>query len=279
MGQNTKALKARIRTVDSTMHITKAMELVASSKIRRARERMESGRFYRAVLRDAFADLAASDTPYSRPRDKSLPTLHIVIAGDRGLAGGYNNNVFKLTNRALRPGDRVIPIGRRAAEYFARRAAVDEADRHHSSEHLTTAACADIARRVKEAYDRGEIGRVRLVSTAFASMLTQTAEETILLPLAPAEAEKKAAGPRADVLYEPDAASVLAAIIPEYLAGVVYSAACESFAAEVAARRAAMDTASKNAASMIDQLNLQYNRARQSAITQEITEIVAGGAT
>ncbi len=276
MARNMKALKARIRSVDSTMHITKAMELVASSKIRRARERMENGRFYRAVLREAFADLSSSDTPYSRPRDEALPTVHVVIAGDRGLAGGYNNGVFRLTMQKLRPGDLVVPIGRRAADYFSRRAAVAEEDRGYSSEALTTAECAAVAGRLKELYDREEIGCVRLVYTAFASMLVQTPQETVLLPLAPAFDK---AAPRADVLYEPDPASVLSAIIPEYLAGVLYSAACEAFAAEVAARRAAMDTASKNAASMIERLNLEYNRARQSAITQEITEIVAGGTT
>ncbi len=279
MARNMKALKARIRSVDSTMHITKAMELVASSKIRRARERMENGRFYRAVLREAFADLASSDTPYSRPRDEALPTAHVVVAGDRGLAGGYNNAVFKLTMRALRPGDRVIPIGRRAAEYFSRRSLVAEEDMDLSSETLSSAECAAVAGRLKAMYDRGEIGCVRLVYTAFTSMLVQTPQETVLLPLAPPSGEDAHGAPRADVLYEPDPASVLAAIIPEYLAGVVYSAASEAFAAEVAARRAAMDTASKNASDMIDRLNLEYNRARQSAITQEITEIVAGGTT
>ena len=120
MAVNTKALKARIRSVDSTMHITKAMELVASSKIKRARTRMEEGRFYRSVLDEAFTDLASSDSVYSRTRE-GLPSLYIVIAGDRGLAGGYNNNVFKLALASLQPGDYVIPIGRRAGEYFVRR--------------------------------------------------------------------------------------------------------------------------------------------------------------
>lgn len=288
MGVNTKALKARIRSVDSTMHITKAMELVASSKIRRARERMEEGRFYREVLTEAFADLSSSDTPYSAPRDESLPAVRIVIAGDRGLAGGYNNNVFKLVTAESRPQDYVFAIGRRAFEFFTRRGYAMLTDEPVSSEHLASADCAAAARKIKELYDGGRVCKVVLYATKFVSMLTQLPERNVLLPLARTEAktpEEKAQPvpaaaaaphPRALTLYEPDAATVLAEIIPEYIAGVTYSAACEAFAAEVAARRSAMDTASRNASDMIDRLTLAYNRARQSAITQEITEIVAG---
>jgi len=270
MAVNTKALKARIRSVDSTMHITKAMELVASSKIKRARGKMEEGRFYRSVLDEAFTDLACSDSPYSRVRE-GLPSLCIVIAGDRGLAGGYNNNVFKLALSLLREGDLVLPIGRRTADYFARRGWKNPAARTYSTEALTSADCAEIALQVKEMYDRDEIGAVRLISTKFVSMLTQEAYADTLLPL-----EKREEAGSSSVLYEPDPESVLTAIIPEYLAGITYSAACEALASELAARRSAMDTATKNASAMIDDLNLKYNRARQSAITQEITEIVAG---
>jgi len=270
MGVNTKALKARIRSVDSTMHITKAMELVASSKIKRARSRMEEGRFYRSVLEEAFTDLSSSDTMYSRVRD-GLPTLHIVVAGDRGLAGGYNNNVFKLAMASVAEGDLIVPIGRRTGEYFRRRGFTVPDGCGWSVENLSTADCALLAARVKELYDRGEIGSVRLVSTAFVSMLTQEAQSEVLLPLPKRENTTKTA-----VLYEPDPETVLASIIPEYIAGTVYTAALESLASELAARRSAMDTATKNASAMIEDLNLKYNRARQSAITQEITEIVAG---
>lgn len=270
MAVNTKALKARIRSVDSTMHITKAMELVASSKIKRARMRMEEGRFYRSVLDEAFTDLASSDSVYSCIRE-GLPSLYVVIAGDRGLAGGYNNNVFKLALASLQPGDLVIPIGRRAGEYFARRGFASPDQMAYGAETLTAADCAAIAAKIKVMYDAGEIGAVRLVSTRFVSMLTQEAQLDTLLPL-----EKREGAKTSSVLYEPDSESVLAAIIPEYLAGITYAAGCESLACELAARRSAMDTATKNAQTMIEELNLKYNRARQGAITQEITEIVAG---
>lgn len=273
MTVNAKALRARIRSVDSTMHITKAMELVASSKIRRARERMENCRFYRSVLTEAFSDLSSANTLYSATRSH-LPALYIVIAGDRGLAGGYNHNVLKMALESMQTGDSVLPIGRRAAEFFARRGYTSADDTVYDVESMTTEVCAYIAAHIKTLYDNGKIGAVYLVSTRFVSMLTQTAETQQLLPLHMESREKTVS--HAAVLYEPDPESVLAAIIPEYLAGVLYSAVCESLTAELAARRTAMDTATKNAEEMIDQLTLAYNRARQSAITQEITEIIAG---
>ncbi len=273
MGANTKALKARIRSVDSTMHITKAMELVASSKMKRARARMDGASFYREILAEAFADLSASESVYTKARP-DLPTLWIIIAGDRGLAGGYNTNVFKTAGAGMCEGDLVLPIGKRAADYYARRGYAFFDGEMYSAETVTSAACAKIAAAVKEAYDVGKIGAVTVVSTAFVSMLSQEAGAQHLLPLGKREGGHTAGG--VSTLYEPDAETVLSAIIPEYIAGTVYAAAVESFASELAARRFAMDTATKNARGMIDNLSLKYNRARQSAITQEITEIVAG---
>ena len=118
MGANIKAIRARIKSVESTRHITKAMELVASSKIKRATARMEQSRFYRSVMLDAFADLSSADTMYSRSRDASLPVLYMIVAGDRGLAGGYNNNLFRSAALMLRDQDVILPIGKRAVEYY-----------------------------------------------------------------------------------------------------------------------------------------------------------------
>ena len=272
MGINTKALRARIRSVDSTMHITKAMELVASSKIKRACIRMEESRFYRSVLLDAFADLAASDTKYSEARE-DLPSLYVLVAGDRGLAGGYNANVFRLA-ASIGTQDYVVPIGRRASEYCARRRLVMLDGKSYSAETLTAAECMSFAVSAKAMYDARKIGAVYLVFTQFVSMLAQTAQTVRLLPLEKADVRERKT--TASVLYEPGPEEVLAAVIPEYHAGVSYSAVCESLASELAARRSAMDTATKNAGAMIEDLNLKYNRARQSAITQEITEIIAG---
>ena len=278
MGANIKSIRARIKSVDSTRHITKAMELVASSKIRKASERMERSRFYKKVMLDAFASLSGENSAYALRRSKNLPGLYIIVAGDRGLAGGYNNNIFRSALTMLRAGDYVLPIGKRAVEYYKNRSMFKlVSDEFMSVELFDAAASAKIAYLVKELYDKEEIGRVCLISTKFESMLSQTPELIRLLPLEDLATELNVEVDKNTVVeYEPSAEEVLAALIPEYISGVLSTSVAESYASELAARRSAMDTATKNADEMLDELNLNYNRARQSAITQEITEIVAG---
>ena len=256
------------------MHITKAMQLVAASKIKRATAVMERSRAYADAMREAFARLGDGDGAelYFRKRE-DLPTCLIVVAGDRGLAGGYNNNIFKLLATERREGDLLLPIGARACDYVRRRGytTVEEIP---SVEGFGSAEAARAARLLTEMYKSGEIGGVRLLSTAYRSMLSQEATASDLLPLTKGESAD-----RGDfMLYEPSAAAVMAALIPEYLAGLLFGAATESFCSELAARRNAMDSATSNAEEMIDTLTLAYNRARQGAITQEITEIVGGAA-
>ncbi len=293
MPGNTKAIRARIRSVDSTRHITKAMELVASSKIRRASQRMEQSRFYRGVMLDAFAGLSAEKSVYAKQRERGLKSLYIIVAGDRGLAGGYNNNIFRSAMTMIRPGDYVIPVGKRAVDYFAGRKEIKVLTADFASvEHFTAADSARAAYLAKDLYDRREIGSVNLISTKFMSMLSQRPDITYLLPLEVLAENRRASGvgkteneekkePEKSLFagvteYEPSAEAVLAAIIPEYISGVLYTSVTEAFASELAARRAAMDSATKNADEMLEKLSLKYNQARQSAITQEITEIVAG---
>lgn len=279
MGANIKAIRARIKSVDSTRHITKAMELVASSKIRKASERMERSRFYKKVMLDAFASLASENSAYSKRRSKELPALFIIVAGDRGLAGGYNNNIFRSALTMLQPGDYVLPIGKRAVEYYKNRTVFKlVSDEFMSVEDFDSIQSSKIAYAIKELYDREEIGSVSLISTKFESMLSQTPDLIRLLPLedlaTSRHGEKIENGTLTE--YEPGAEEVLAALIPEYISGVLATSVSEAYASELASRRSAMDTATKNADEMLDQLNLNYNRARQGAITQEITEIVAG---
>ncbi len=274
MGANIKAIRARIKSVESTRHITKAMELVASSKIKRATAKMEQSRFYRSVMLDAFADLSTANTMYSKAREASLPVLYIIVAGDRGLAGGYNNNIFRSSAVMMRENDVILPIGKRAVEYYANKKRPVITKEFISCEDMTSDECSRAAYLIRDMYDRGEIGGVRLISTEFVSMLTQNPRMTHLLPLQKGNGEVQQ--PSVVVEYEPSAEAVLAALIPEYIAGVLYSSVCEAFASELAARRSAMDSATKNADEMLDHLSLKYNQARQSAITQEITEIVAG---
>ena len=274
-----KDIKLRIKSVESTMQITKAMELVASSKMRRAKERVEHSRPYFETLYESLTKIAAADprarNPYLR-RDDIKRTLLVVIAGDRGLAGGYNANVFKQADAAEGPVT-VLPIGKRSAEYFAHHGAGLFTPEVLMAADVSVSECFTLSRQITEGFLKGEYDAVKLCYTRFDSMMTQTATTLEVLPLTiePTEAQKAEAR-RSQILYKPSCEEVFGAIIPEYVAGVLYGAVCESVASELAARRTAMDAATKNAGEMIEHLNLYYNRARQAAITQEITEIVAG---
>lgn len=275
-GASMKDIKLRIRSVESTMQITKAMQLVASSKLRGARARMEASKPYMKVARTAVWDIALHNTGaqshYVVPRDIQQ-RCYIVIAGDRGLAGSYNANMFKRIEWDSRDAACcVIPIGRKAIEYYSRgrMSIITSVDK---VEGLTLEACGDIAKRVLESYDAGEYDEVVLAYTSFVSVLLQ---KTKLKPLLPLDAHDAPERTGRQMLCEPGADALLKEFMPQYLAGLIYSAACDSFASEQAARRVAMDSATKNAGEMIEDLSLRYNRARQSSITQELTEIVAG---
>ena len=279
MAGSMKDIKLRIKSVESTMQITKAMELVASSKMRRAKERVEHSRPYFETLHKTLTEIAAADprarNPYLR-RAEIKKTLLIVIAGDRGLAGGYNSNVLRQAQQEA--GDVVVlPIGKRSAEYFVHHEVPLFTQEVLLAADITVGECFQLARRITEGYCKGEYDAVKICYTRFDSMMTQTASIMEVLPLSiePTE-QQKAQARRSQILYKPSSEEVFRAIIPEYVAGIVYGAVCESVASELAARRTAMDAATKNAGEMIDHLNLYYNRARQAAITQEITEIVAG---
>ena len=261
---DTKALRNRIKSVDSTLHLTKAMGLVASSKIRRANDAMIKGREYSKAVDDAVRILASckecEKSPYLAKRNTGRTRL-IVIAGDRGMAGGYNANVFRLI-RDLDFEAEILPIGKRACDRYGKGISSSEYFDYKEACELSTKLCEDFA--------AGEFDRLGIVYTRYVSMMTQTATLSFVLPIEPQKAVS------VGIIFEPDERTVLDAAVPEYLAGKIVRCVRESFASEVAARRMAMDSAGKNAQEMIDRLGLEYNRARQSAITQEITEIVAG---
>ena len=263
MGADTKSLRNRIKSVDSTLHLTKAMGLVASSKILRATQGMIQGREYADAIEKVVDMLTlcpeCSKSPYMAKRETGRTRL-FVIAGDRGLAGGYNANVFRLIRSY--PDAEMIPIGKRACDRFHSEQLSAEAFGYSDAIGLSRKLCDDFA--------RGEYDRLGIVRTKYISMMTQQTEVKWVLPL-----EKSHAKPTG-ILFEPDEETMLNTVIPEYVAGILIASVRESFASEVAARRCAMDSAGKNAQQMIDDLQLAYNRARQGAITQEITEIVAG---
>ena len=278
-GASMKDIKLRIKSVESTMQITKAMELVASSKLRKAKERVEKSRPYFEVLHEALADIAYSNLEFNSPFLTQRPvkkTCYVVIAGDRGLAGGYNANILKAV-AAHAEGKEfcVLPIGKRALEHYQRRGAELLTDHYAEAGELEVSGCFAIAQTLAQGFLKGEYYEIYVAYTNFVSMLSQQPAIYKLLPLN-YDPAAKGTGHHQLTLYEPSCEAVYDAIVPEYLAGIVYGALCESVASELGARRTAMDAASKNAGEMIDSLSLHYNRARQAAITQEITEIVAG---
>ena len=280
MAGNMKAVKLRIKSVQSTMQITKAMELVASSKLRRAKERSEKCRPYFDELYQTLQNIAEGNTDFSsvfaKPNSNEK-TCYVVIAGDRGLAGGYNGNLFKCMEADSNGKEySVLPIGKKSVEYF----------RHHNAEILTEDfnEIADIrvsdsfaiSKLICDEFKNGSFGCVKLVYTQFINILSQVPHAVSVLPLADLDSDTDNEAVRNLILYEPDSNEVFNTIVPEYLAGVIYGAICDSVASEQAARRTAMDAATSNAEEMIEKLNLNYNRARQASITQEITEIVGG---
>lgn len=264
MSGNTKALRLRIKSTTSTLQLTKAMGLVAASKIYRSGIALKKAREYSAAFDKAIAELTSDSeclkSPFMATHDSGRTRI-VIIAGDRGLAGGYNANVFRL---AATMGDvEFIPIGKRACERFG--ASVI------SSEHFSFADAANIANTLCDDFANGEYDKLGIIYTKYVSAMTQEATVKWLLPLQRSETPAPT-----NAIYEPDALTVLNHTVREYVTGIISACIRESFASEVNARRMAMDSAGKNAKQMIDDLSLQYNRARQGAITQEITEIVAG---
>ncbi len=276
-----KDIKLRIKSVESTMQITKAMELVASSKLRRAKERAESTRPYFTTLYETLEDIAAANTDFSSPFVLPKDTdkvCYVVIAGDRGLAGGYNNNLFKAVweHMGAEPVC-VLPIGKKAVEYCQRRGVESLSDEYISVEDITLRDCFSIAKLLCEKFRQGEFDKLYVGYTKFVSMLSQQPQVVKMLPIYHERQEKQKKEKAVSLIeYEPGPVGVYNAIVPEYVGGLIWGAVAESLASELGARRTAMDAASKNAGEMIEDLSLKYNRARQGAITQEITEIVAG---
>ena len=281
MAANMKAVKLRIKSVQSTMQITKAMELVASSKLRRAKERSENCRPYFKELYSTLQSIANGNTDFTSVYS-SIPSTdkvcYVVIAGDRGLAGGYNSNLFKCLEADSDGRDFVVlPIGKKAVEYFRRRKIEMITEEFAEVAPLDVADCFEIANLLCKSFKSESFGSIKLVYTEFVSMLSQQPHCMPVLPISDLDDSSDNDTPiRNLILYEPESNAVFDAIVPEYVAGVIYGAVCESLASEQAARRTAMESATNNAEEMIDTLNLHYNRARQASITQEITEIVGG---
>ena len=275
-GVSTKEIKNRIRSMESTKQITKAMEMVAASKLRHAQARVTNSRPYFEILYSTITDIVNSNSDFSSDylvQREVKKSLYVVIAGDRGLAGGYNSNILKLVTAQMEGKDvTVFPIGKKAVDYFKSHKFPIFTEAYAEAADVSVGDCFSAAKQLSKAYLSGEFDEIYIGYTNFVSVLSQTPSTLRMLPLLQ-ECQGKCSS---EILYEPGSAEVFEAIVPEYLGGILYGALCESRAAEQAARRTAMDSATQNADDMIAELSLKFNQARQAAITQEITEIVAG---
>ena len=281
-GVSTKEIKNRIRSMESTKQITKAMEMVAASKLRRAQAQVTNSRPYFEILYSTMQDITRSNRDFSSPYMKERPVnkvMYLVVAGDRGLAGGYNSNILKLVQSNIQGKDAVVlPIGKKAVDFFRSKNIPILTDQYAEAASVGIGDCFSISKQLSRAFLAGEFDEIYVAYTSFVSMLSQVPASMQLLPLKKQALQSAGADAprRCDTIYEGYSEEVFAAIVPEYLGGILYGALCESRASEQAARRSAMDSATKNADEMISDLSLKFNRARQAAITQEITEIVAG---
>ena len=277
-GVGMKDIKRRIKSVESTMQITKAMELVASSKLRKAKEKVENSRPYFNTLYDTMRKISRSTkglkSQFTVDRDTGKKG-YIVVAGDRGLAGGYNSNVL---NTAVSHMDNqkypVIAVGKKSMDFFNKRGYPLHGKFSSGAESIDVAEIHQISEEAIALYKSGEIDELYIVFTKFVSTLTQEPQIIKLLPLK--FDDEGAAAKSSLTVYEPSPEGVFDYLVPKYIDGIIFGAIVESFASEQGARRTAMESATDNAEDMIGSLQLKYNRARQATITQEISEIVAG---
>lgn len=275
---NMKDVKRRIKSVESTMQITKAMQLVASSKLRRAKERALAAQPFFETLYDTMSDISNDPAFKSVYTKKKLlrSTLIVVIAGDRGLAGGFNSNVLKLAvqhaEELKAAGDKVsvIAIGKKAVEFFEKRGYDVISSYPQVAENMDIYDAEDISEEIIQKFRSAYFDQVDLVYTTFVSALSQTPVAVSVLPVKDL-GNGRTANPLTE--YDPSPEEVFDSLVPQYLTGLIYAAVVDSFASEQAARRTAMESASDNAEEMINGLSLLYNRARQAMITQELTEI------
>lgn len=283
MAGSTREIKRKIRSVNSTMQITKAFELVSTAKLKRARDRMDVAKPYFNTIQEAVRDILKSDHQMKSKfisTGESQTPLYIVITSDRGLCGGYNINAIKKAIEGVQNKSRAkyIAIGKKAHDILLQNG-YDVIDSFlYISEKPEFLHATQIAKVAMNLFEKGEVDSIQFVFTEFASTISQVAKRIQLLPIV---SDVSDAGEKKDkgttlVNYEPSIETVLDYIIPKYIESTLYGGLIESSASEQAARRIAMENASENAEEIIEDLTLYFNQARQAAITQELSEIVGG---
>jgi F-type H+-transporting ATPase subunit gamma len=281
-----REIKTKIKSVQNTRKVTRALEMVSASKIRKAQDRMKASRPYARAMKQVIGHLAQANSEYQHPflveRAEIKRVGYIIVSSDRGLAGGLNNNLFRKTLGEVRQWQDkgaevdVVTIGQKASAFFRRIKVNMLASVTHLGDKPQLEQLVGVVKVMLDAYESGKVDRVCLVYNDFVNTMTQRAAFDQLLPL-PA-ADTQITHHDWDYIYEPDAATVLEHVLTRYVESLVYQAVLENVASEHAARMVAMKSASDNATKLIGDLQLVYNKARQAAITQEISEIVGGAA-
>jgi F-type H+-transporting ATPase subunit gamma len=281
MAKGMREIKRKIKSVQNTKQITKAMEMVAAAKLRRAQEAAQNARPYADTLKDVVAGIAAGTKGVKHPMLQARPikrTGYLVVTSDRGLAGGYNANVLRNLMKTIRERHQsndefcLFVIGRKGRDYLRKRNLPIVEVVTGLPDNPTFADIKNIARTAVTQFADGTFDELYIHYNQFVNAITQRPLEKRLLPLD----DVKASGKITSYEYEPSAEEVLAVLLPKYTETLIYSAVLDGKASEFGARMTAMGNATKNATKLIASLTLTYNRARQAAITQEITEIVAG---
>ena len=290
MAQQLRAIKRRISSVKSTQKITSAMELIASSRVVKAQQRVEAARPYAEEMRRLMTSVAAKagrvDHPLLKPRDEAETVATIVVTSDRGLAGAYNSNVLRFAERDMEKhgrNHRLYLVGKKAITYFKFRGYEFDEDNTWQgvSDRPGIEDGRNVARAVTKAFQDGEADQVRLIYTEYRSALTQRPTVTQLLPLPKEDLdemaeESKGRGPSPSYEFEPDPEEILGLLVPRYVEGNILQGLLEAAASEHAARRRAMKAATDNASDLIEDLTRGYNQARQAEITTEIMEVIGG---
>jgi len=283
---STKEIRRRIRTTEKTKQITSAMRMVSAAKLRRAQDAILAARPYAkkmyAVLGEIGRRHKDAEHPLLRPHAQQRVHELIVVTSDRGLCGAFNANVLKRAQAAARElADKglsvvITPVGKKADEFFRRRRLGELQRAWTGLGTIGSAHAAELAELLAKRYESGEIDGATLVYAEFVSALTQTPHADLLLPIAPTEDAADAGSAALPFEIEPDANKLLAVLVPQALEFTLFRALLENQAGEHAARMAAMENATRNSEELIGSLKLQYNRARQAAITKELMEIVSG---
>jgi F-type H+-transporting ATPase subunit gamma len=275
-------IRRRIRSVESTQKITRAMKLVAAAKLRRAQERILSARPYAAKMAELLASLVSRAEGEAHPLLVRRPAARkrlVIITADKGLCGAFNSNILRASLAFLREQGEtnvtLVVVGKKARDFYRRRPWEVKLEMLGFFDRLAYSHAQELAGGLMQEYLGGEVDEVHLMYNEFRSVAVQRVKREQLLPIAPAPAEGQAeAG--GDYIYEPSPEAILAALLPRHVTTQVYRALMESVAGEYGARMTAMEAASKNAKEMIGVLTIQYNKARQERITKELLDIVGG---